>query len=195
MFAGSDRGDPCRERRCDAHPPPARDSPTKTLAKQALGPAVFRDPQSPGPGLCSERTEYEMGHGHHPCPNRGGLVVSVRGGGSVLRHRGRLIGESAPGTTAAGPGRDHGPVAARGAHVGESCIQIGAVKFTSDECQCFLEGCLICSMSSTSSCADHEPVESFLGPLKRDGVNQCQYRTRSEVRADIFNYIEHFYNP
>jgi putative transposase len=37
-------------------------------------------------------------------------------------------------------------------------------------------------------------VESFFGILKRERVNQMHYRTREEARADIFEYIECFYN-
>ena len=69
-------------------------------------------------------------------------------------------------------------------------------QFTSDQYQRFLKGHrLICSMSATSSCADNAPAESFFGLLKRERVNRCQYQTRSEARADIFDYIERFYNP
>ena len=31
--------------------------------------------------------------------------------------------------------------------------------------------------------------------LKRGRVNRRRYRTRSEARADIFDFIEGFYNP
>jgi len=31
--------------------------------------------------------------------------------------------------------------------------------------------------------------------LKRERVNRRQYMTRAEARADIFDYIERFYNP
>ena len=69
-------------------------------------------------------------------------------------------------------------------------------QFTSDQYQRFLKGHrLICSMSATGSCADNAPAESFFGLLKRERVNRCQYQTRSEARADIFDYIERFYNP
>ncbi len=69
-------------------------------------------------------------------------------------------------------------------------------QFTSDEYQRFLKGHrLICSMSAAGSCADNAPAESFFGLLKRERVNRRQYRTRSEARADIFDYIERFYNP
>ncbi len=51
-----------------------------------------------------------------------------------------------------------------------------------------------CSMSSTGSCYDNAVVESFFGLLKRERVNRVRYRTRDEARADLFNYIEVFYN-
>ncbi len=37
-------------------------------------------------------------------------------------------------------------------------------------------------------------VESFFGLLKRERVNRVRYRTRDEARADVFDYIECFYN-
>jgi putative transposase len=49
-------------------------------------------------------------------------------------------------------------------------------------------------MSAVGTCADNAAAESFFGPLKRERVNRRQYRTRSETRADVFDYIEIFYN-
>ncbi|NNJ74264.1 MAG: IS3 family transposase [Anderseniella sp.] len=37
-------------------------------------------------------------------------------------------------------------------------------------------------------------MESFFGALKRERVNRVRYRTREEARADLFEYIEVFYN-
>ena len=51
-----------------------------------------------------------------------------------------------------------------------------------------------CSMSSTGNCYDNAVVESFFGLLKRERVNRTRYRTRDEARADVFDYIEVFYN-
>lgn len=50
------------------------------------------------------------------------------------------------------------------------------------------------SMSSTGNCYDNAVVESFFGVLKRERVNRLRYRTREEARADLFEYIEIFYN-
>jgi len=51
-----------------------------------------------------------------------------------------------------------------------------------------------CSMSSSGNCYDNAVVESFFGLLKRERVNRGRYRTRDEARADVFDYIEVFYN-
>ncbi len=51
-----------------------------------------------------------------------------------------------------------------------------------------------CSMSSSGNCYDNAAVESFFGLLKRERVNRVRYRTRDEARADLFDYIEVFYN-
>ncbi len=69
-------------------------------------------------------------------------------------------------------------------------------QFTSDEYQRFLKGHNVtCSMSGVGSCADNALVEGFFGMLKRERVNRRRYRTRADARADIFEYIECFYNP
>jgi putative transposase len=69
-------------------------------------------------------------------------------------------------------------------------------QFTSDEYQRFLKGHnLTCSMSGVGSCADNAACEGFFGMLKRERVNRRRYETHAEARADIFDYIECFYNP
>jgi putative transposase len=69
-------------------------------------------------------------------------------------------------------------------------------QYTSHEYQCFLEDHNItCSMSAVGSCYDNAAAESFFGLLKRERVNRRRYITRAEARADVFDYIEVFYNP
>ena len=69
-------------------------------------------------------------------------------------------------------------------------------QFTSGEYQRFLKGHnLVCSMSAVGSCADNAAMEGFFGMLKRERINRRRYRTRVEARADVFDYIERFYNP
>ena len=68
-------------------------------------------------------------------------------------------------------------------------------QFTSEEYQRFLQGHgVTCSMSAVGNCADNAAAESFFGVLKRERVNRRQYLNRSEARADVFDYIECFYN-
>jgi putative transposase len=69
-------------------------------------------------------------------------------------------------------------------------------QFTSGDYQKFLAGHnLVGSMSAVGSYADNAAMEGFFGLLKRDRVNRRRYVTRSEARADVFDYIERFHNP
>ena len=51
-----------------------------------------------------------------------------------------------------------------------------------------------CSMSARGHCYDNAPLESFFSLLKRERVRRRTYTTREEAKADIFDYIERFYN-
>ena len=50
------------------------------------------------------------------------------------------------------------------------------------------------SMSRRGNCHDNAVAESFFQLLKRERVKRKIYTTRAEARADIFDYIEVFYN-
>jgi putative transposase len=50
------------------------------------------------------------------------------------------------------------------------------------------------SMSRRGNCWDNAVAESFFSSLKKERVRKRGYRTREEARADIFDYIEVFYN-
>jgi putative transposase len=68
-------------------------------------------------------------------------------------------------------------------------------QYTSDDFRDELEKHGIrCSMSARGNCYDNAVVESFFGLLKRERVNRTHYLTRDEARADVFDYIERFYN-
>ena len=51
------------------------------------------------------------------------------------------------------------------------------------------------SMSRKGDCWDNAVAESFFSSVKKERVRRCIYRTRDEARADLFEYIEMFYNP
>jgi putative transposase len=54
---------------------------------------------------------------------------------------------------------------------------------------------LVPSMSRRGNCYDNAAMESFNGTLKKERVRGRVYETRNEGKADIFEYIEMFYNP
>jgi putative transposase len=55
---------------------------------------------------------------------------------------------------------------------------------------------ITCSMSGKGDCWDNAAMESFFATLKKERIyRKPRYRTRDEARADVFDYIERFYNP
>ncbi len=69
-------------------------------------------------------------------------------------------------------------------------------QYTAEEFQRLLaEHGIRCSMSRRGECWDNAAMESFFSTLKIERVYRSRYRTRDEARADIFDYIERFYNP
>jgi putative transposase len=68
-------------------------------------------------------------------------------------------------------------------------------QYLSDDFQALLKKHGIsCSLSGAGSCYDNAVVESFFATLKRERVKRRKYRTRDQARADVFDYIERFYN-
>ena len=53
---------------------------------------------------------------------------------------------------------------------------------------------LVASMSRKGNCYDNAVVESFFSTLKNELVHDRDYHTRDEARADVFEFIEVFYN-
>ncbi len=69
------------------------------------------------------------------------------------------------------------------------------VQYLSDDFQALLKKHgITCSMSDKGSCYDNAVVESFFASLKRERTKRRNYRTRDDARADVFDYIERFYN-
>jgi putative transposase len=68
-------------------------------------------------------------------------------------------------------------------------------QYLSDDFQALLKKHGIsCSLSGAGSCYDNAAVESFFATLKRERVKRRKYRTRDQAKADVFDYIERFYN-
>lgn len=49
-------------------------------------------------------------------------------------------------------------------------------------------------MSAVGHCADNAACEGFFGMLKRERVYRTTYPTLDAAKADVFDYIERFYN-
>ena len=53
---------------------------------------------------------------------------------------------------------------------------------------------LVPSMSRRGNCWDNAVAESFFSSLKKERIQKRIYKTRDLARADVFDYIEVFYN-
>jgi putative transposase len=53
---------------------------------------------------------------------------------------------------------------------------------------------IVCSMSGVGQCWDNAPMESFFGRLKCEIASGQMFATRDQARAEIFEYLEVFYN-
>jgi putative transposase len=69
-------------------------------------------------------------------------------------------------------------------------------QYTSEDFQRVLvDQGITCSMSRRGNCWDNAAMESFFSTLKLERTNRRRYATRDQARADVFDYIERFYNP
>ena len=50
------------------------------------------------------------------------------------------------------------------------------------------------SMSRKGNCYDNASIESFWGTLKNELVHHRRYLTRKQVKEEVAEYIEMFYN-
>jgi len=53
---------------------------------------------------------------------------------------------------------------------------------------------LICSMSNKGDCFDNAAMESWNGRLKVEAIHGERFATRSQAKAQVFEYIEVYYN-
>ena len=53
---------------------------------------------------------------------------------------------------------------------------------------------IVCSMSRSGDVWDNSAMESLFSSLKTERVNRRVYASRDEARADVFDYVERFYN-
>ena len=69
-------------------------------------------------------------------------------------------------------------------------------QYTSEHFQRLLQDLgVTCSMSRSGNVWDNAVMESFFSTMKTERCYRRHYATRQAARADIFDYIERFYNP
>jgi putative transposase len=54
---------------------------------------------------------------------------------------------------------------------------------------------IVCSMSRSGNVWDNAVMESFFSTLKTERTARTHYATRDAARADVFDFLERFYNP
>ena len=69
-------------------------------------------------------------------------------------------------------------------------------QYTSEQFQRLMaDNGVTCSMSRSGNVWDNAAMESFFSSLKTERTARKNYRTRDQAKADVFDYIERFYNP
>jgi putative transposase len=69
-------------------------------------------------------------------------------------------------------------------------------QYTSEQFRGLMEdNGVICSMSRSGNVWDNAAMESFFSSLKTERTARKVYRSRDHAKADVFDYIECFYNP
>jgi putative transposase len=76
------------------------------------------------------------------------------------------------------------------------CWDLRGSQYTSEAFQRLMaEHGVTCSLSRSGNVWDNAATESFFSSLEVERVARKTYRTRDQARADVFDYIERFYNP
>lgn len=69
-------------------------------------------------------------------------------------------------------------------------------QYTSEQFQRLMaDNGVTCSMSRSGNVWDNAAMESFFSSLKTERIGKKVYRARAQAKADLFDYIECFYNP
>ena len=69
-------------------------------------------------------------------------------------------------------------------------------QYTSEQFQRLMaDNGVTCSMSRSGNVLDNAAMESFFSSLKTERIARKTYRTRNQAKAEVFDYIERFYNP
>lgn len=70
-----------------------------------------------------------------------------------------------------------------------------SAQYTSEQFQRLMaDHGIVCSMGGSGNVWDNAAMESFFSSLKTERTEGKTYRPRDQARADVFDYIERFYN-
>ena len=73
---------------------------------------------------------------------------------------------------------------------------VESAQYTSEQFQRLMaDNGVTCSMSRSGNVWDNAAMESFFSSMKTERIGRKTYRTRNNAKADVFDYIERFYNP
>jgi len=73
--------------------------------------------------------------------------------------------------------------------------RIGAAQYASEQFQRLMaDSGIVCNMSRSGDVWDNAAAESVFSSLKTEPTERKIYRIGNEARADVFEYIERFYN-
>lgn len=73
---------------------------------------------------------------------------------------------------------------------------VESAQYTSEQFQRLMaDNGVTCSMSRSGNVWDNAAIESFFSSLKTERIGKKIYRARAQAKADLFDYIECFYNP
>src|SRR5947207_1441528 len=127
--------------------------------------------------------------------DRRGLALRVCRHRSVLAACGRLVDADRHDGTARHRRAGDGNLA-----TGQTCTLLHhsdrGSQYTSEQFQrLMIDHGVVCSMSRSGNVWDNATMESFFSSLKTERTARKVYRTRDEAKADVFDYIERFYNP
>ena len=69
-------------------------------------------------------------------------------------------------------------------------------QYTSEQFQRLMEdNGVTCSMSRSGNVWHNAAMESFFSALKTEGTDRKVYRSCNQAKADVFDFVERFYNP
>ena len=71
---------------------------------------------------------------------------------------------------------------------------VESAQYSSDSFQRLIDNGVDCSMSRSGNVWDSATMEGFFSSLKTERIGKKVYPSRDAARADVFDYIERFYN-